>query len=79
MFEFFKKKNALTTPKDKFVHTVDNSLGFVKEDYLSHNVWGSAGFHIRVELDKRPYMISADYHSEEARQIALNSLVEIIK
>lgn len=67
------------TPKKTFVSTSDNSIGFFKEDYVSHHVSGSNCWFITIQFKCRPYVVTVDYPTQEQRAIALKSLVEIVK
>lgn len=61
--------------KRTFVTTSDNSIGFFKENYVSHYVSGSYCWFIHMCFKRSPYSMLVQYPNTGR---ALKSLTEII-
>ena len=79
MWPFKKKKKQKT-----FVTTSDGSIGFYKEDYIRHYVYGTWVWYIKMEMKDAkygegiPHTLYIEYGSKAERDVALNSLNEIL-
>jgi hypothetical protein len=68
--------------KKTFVTTSDGSLGFFKEDYVRHSIYGGKySYQIKIELKGKSYYtdtVYADYPDQKSRTAAFESLNQIL-